>query len=72
MEDMVRFESSMTMVCHMQGDDMIKSFHKQQTLDNVRGVCQSPVKLHVEKISMSNSGGKDEKGGELLDRIMVW
>jgi hypothetical protein len=74
MEDMVRLESSTTMLCHMQGDDMITSLHKQQTLDSVRGICQSPVRLQVEKISMSNSGGKDEKGGKLsltVDMIMV-
>lgn len=70
----MRLESSTTMLCHMQGDDMIKSLHKQQTLDSVRGICQSPVRLQVEKISMSSSGGKDEKGGELsltVDMIMV-
>jgi hypothetical protein len=70
----VRLESSTTMLCHMRGDDMIKSLHKQQTLDSVRGICQSPVRLQVEKISMSNSGGKDEKGGKLsltVDMIMV-
>jgi hypothetical protein len=76
MEEMVRLESSITIICHMLGDDMIKSLHKQQTLDSVRGMCQSPVRLQVEKISMSNSGGKEEKLGELrvsstVDMIMV-
>jgi len=73
MVDMESLDSSTTMICHMQGDEMIKSLHKQQTLDSVRGMCQSSVKLQVVKISMSSSGGKDKTGDAFAsgDMIMV-
>jgi len=65
MEEIVRLDSSTTIICHMRGEENINSLHKWQTLDNVRGMCQSPVRLQVRNISMSSSGGKDENGGTL-------